>query len=60
MTSSLTISLSMSVLALAACGGGHGGSSPDAPPTTNPKVLWLAPDNSELAVKLVGTEPPPY
>jgi ABC-type glycerol-3-phosphate transport system substrate-binding protein len=59
-TTSLTITMSsLSVLALAACGGGssHG---VDAGPTTNPKTLWLAPDGSELQVKLVGSEPPPY
>jgi hypothetical protein len=27
---------------------------------SNPKVLWLAPDGSELRVKLVDTEPPPF
>lgn len=55
----LTIS-SLSFLALAACGGGGGGGGVDAGPTVNPRTLWLAPDNSELEVKLVGAEPPPY
>jgi hypothetical protein len=49
-TTSLTIS---SLVVLAACGGGGGGG-------TNPPKLWLAPDNSELQVKLVDSEPPPY
>ncbi|HET9620028.1 MAG TPA: hypothetical protein VFP84_01585 [Kofleriaceae bacterium] len=52
--SSLTISC-LSIAALAACGGDDGGGA-----TTNPKTLWLAPDGSELEVKLVGSEPPPY
>lgn len=43
--------VSISLLSLAACGGGG---------ESNPKTLWLAPDNSELEVKLVGSEPPPY
>ena len=29
-------------------------------PEGNPKVLWLAPDMAETAVKLVDTEPPPF
>jgi len=29
-------------------------------PSGNPKVLWLAPDMAETAVKLVDTEPPPF
>ena len=50
---SLSISSSISCLvALAACGGGGG--------DTNPRTLWLAPDNSELEVKLQSSEPPPY
>lgn len=26
----------------------------------NPKVLWLAPDMAETAVKLIDHEPPPF
>ena len=40
-----------SISSLAACGGGS---------EANPPILYLAPDASELLVKLVGTEPPPY
>jgi hypothetical protein len=35
----------LAVLALAGC------------PTSNPKVLWLAPDQMETRVKLVDSEP---
>jgi hypothetical protein len=59
MKTSLTIT-SLSFLAVAACGGGGASHGVDAAPTTNPTTLWLAPDNSELQVKLVGVEPPPY
>ena len=45
---------SLSILSfLAACGGGGGGE-------TNPKILYLAPDNSELLVQLIATLPPLY
>jgi len=27
---------------------------------SNPSVLWLAPDGSEIRVHLVDTEPPPF
>ncbi|MEO8704534.1 MAG: hypothetical protein ABI867_31055 [Kofleriaceae bacterium] len=27
---------------------------------TNPTILWLAPDNSEVIVKLSAVEPPPW
>ncbi len=27
---------------------------------SNPSVLWLAPDGSEVRVHLVDTEPPPF
>ena len=29
-------------------------------PSSNPKVLWLAPDQAETRVKLVDTEPPEF
>jgi hypothetical protein len=29
-------------------------------PSSNPSVLWLAPDQAETRVKLVGSEPNPY
>ena len=55
MKSFTSISLSISCLvSIAACGGGGGGDA------TNPKTLWLAPDASELQVKLQSTEPQPY
>lgn len=28
--------------------------------SSNPKVLWLAPDMAETRVKLVGAEPDPF
>ena len=40
---------SILLLALAGC-----------PSEGNPKVLWLAPDQAETAVKLIDHEPPPY
>ena len=43
--------VSLSFLTLAACGSSS---------ASNPPKLWLAPDNSELVVKLADTEPPPY
>ena len=46
--------LSMGVLGLAAC------PSDDAPPDPNPGRLWLALDGSEVQVRLVPVEPPPY
>ena len=30
------------------------------PDDSNPKVLWLAPDMTEIRVKLVDSEPPPF
>jgi hypothetical protein len=51
---SLSILSTLSIAAFA-CGGGDDGGA-----TTNPKTLWLAPDGSELEVKLIGAEPPPY
>jgi len=47
----------LAVLAAGACGGG--GSHPDAP-SGNPRTLWLAPDGSEIHVKLTESEPPPF
>jgi hypothetical protein len=47
----------LAVLAAGACGGG--GSHPDAP-AGNPRTLWLAPDGSEIHVKLIESEPPPF
>jgi hypothetical protein len=38
---------------LGACGGG--GSGP--PPTPSPDTLWLAPNGSEVVLKLVDTQP---
>ncbi|MEZ4399587.1 MAG: hypothetical protein R3B06_06195 [Kofleriaceae bacterium] len=32
----------------------------DAPPPRNPDKLWLALDGSEIQVRLVGAEPPPF
>lgn len=29
-------------------------------PDGNPDTLWLAPDNSEIVVKLIDHEPPPF
>lgn len=40
------------LLGLAACGDDGGGG--------NATTLWLAPDGSELRVRLVEDEPPPY
>jgi hypothetical protein len=51
--------LASSISCLGACGGGGGGGV-DAGPKVNPAILYLAPDASELQVKLAGTEPPPY
>jgi hypothetical protein len=45
---------SLVVLAAAGCGGGGGGSG------SNAAMLWLAPNGSELFVKLQDSEPPPY
>lgn len=47
----------LAVLAAGACSGG--GSHPDAP-SGNPRTLWLAPDGSEIHVKLTESEPPPF
>lgn len=51
MKSSLGLVLIASVGALAGCPG---------PDDTNPKTLWLAPQDSELDVQLVADEPPPF
>jgi hypothetical protein len=40
-------------LAIAAC-------SDDAPSNGNPAKLWLGLDGSEVQVKLVSVEPPPF
>lgn len=40
------------LLVLAACGDDGG--------ETNPSTLWLAPDGSEIRVKLVESEPRPW
>ena len=48
----LTVSCASIALALAAC-------SDDAPPG-NPAKLWLALDGSEVQVRLVPVEPPPF
>jgi hypothetical protein len=54
MKTTKTISIAAPFLAVfAGCGGG--GSAPDAP-----KVLYLANDMVETAVKLVDTEPAPF
>jgi hypothetical protein len=45
---------SLGALALSAC------PSDDAPPDPNPSRLWLALDGSELQVRLVPVEPPPF
>ena len=42
---------SLLLLALAGCPADNPG---------NPKVLWLAPDQAETAVKLIDHEPPPF
>ena len=34
--------------------------SDDAPPGPNPPRLWLALDGSEVQVRLVSVEPPPF
>lgn len=39
---------------LSGCSGGDGGAA------GNPSRLWLAPDGSELEVKLQDHEPPPF
>ena len=48
----------LAVLPLAACPSGGGSVPPDAP--SNPAVLWLALDGSELEVRLVAEEPRPF
>ncbi|HUQ02486.1 MAG TPA: hypothetical protein VM261_08325 [Kofleriaceae bacterium] len=45
--------LAAAALGLAAC-------SDDAPPNGNPPRLWLALDGSEIQVRLVSVEPPPF
>ncbi|HUJ63810.1 MAG TPA: hypothetical protein VLX92_35160 [Kofleriaceae bacterium] len=47
----MTRTLPVLVIALAGC--------PDNP-SGNPKVLWLAPDMAETAVKLSAKKPDPY
>ncbi len=37
-----------------------GACSDDAPVSPNPARLWLALDGSELQVRLIPVEPPPY
>lgn len=44
---------SLGALALAACPS-------EEPPDPNPSRLWLALDGSELQVRLVPVEPPPF
>jgi hypothetical protein len=46
--------LTVAALALAGCPGD------DAPPSPNPSRLWLALDGSELQVRLVPVQPPPF
>jgi hypothetical protein len=43
----------VAIAGLAAC-------SDDAPPNGNPPRLWLALDGSEIQVRLVSVEPPPF
>lgn len=45
--------IAAAALAVAAC-------SDDAPPNGNPPRLWLALDGSEVQVRLVSVEPPPF
>jgi hypothetical protein len=47
------------VLALAAAGLA-GCPGDDGPPNGNPPRLWLALDGSEIQVRLVAVEPPPF
>lgn len=44
--------LSLFAVALAACPGPQQGN--------NPPQFWIAPDGSELKLKLVPVEPPPF
>lgn len=50
-----------SAIAVIGCAGGcgGGGSHPDAA-SSNPRTLWLAPDGSEIRLKLTDSEPPPF
>lgn len=44
----------VSALGVAGCPGD------DGPPNANPPRLWLALDGSEIQVRLVTVEPPPF
>jgi len=57
----MKILLPMATLSLlaAACSNAVAPGNPDAG-SVNPPRLWLAPDGSELQVKLIGSEPPGY
>ncbi len=46
--------------ALVAAAFALGACSDDAPPGPNPPRLWLGLDGSEVQVKLVPVEPPPF
>lgn len=48
-----TTALALATFALAAC-------ADDAPPVRNPNKVWLALDGSEIQVRLIDSEPPPF
>ena len=58
MKRSLLAVLPVAVIPLAGCPSGGESAPPDAP--SNPAVLWLALDGSELEVRLVAEEPRPF